>query len=425
MNAPLHTVAAASCYLLAHSTMCLAFLIIPRAYPEAVAPTMLGVSVLDAHNAAISYVKCLALVAHAVARCVSQQLGAHQSTLNKLTIGIPASVIALASVLGTPVLGVAVRVLCSLHHAYVECTGAACSEVTEDLERTKRKLAELTVLLGEYCLQAAATEQHVPLAAAVTHGAPEQMIGKLLVVQDEPALALPQAEQPQLELAAAAVQRPPPIWLPGEDPDEDEEPPTLIEVETPSPYKLRRDLLPTVLLSSRADESGAEGAGEPSRDSDAGEGEQLSTGSTVDTIIDTGFYQFEIPQAQSVIGAGSFGSVSVVRGWDKSTLEEFTCAAKVVKLVNGLDWELYSAERAALSEQGHANVVGIIDWHIDEEQGVGYLFLELCSGGDLGKALSPSAGAMPEESVRELLVQLVLALQHVHACGIVHNDQAG
>jgi hypothetical protein len=480
------TVAAACCYLRAHATMYLAFLIIAFAYPEAVAPTMLGDFVLDVRNAAISFVT---LIAHAAARCVSQQLGAHHfETLSKLVIGILASVPAMAigilavpaiaSVLGTSVLGVAVRVLYKLHDSYVECTRAACSEVIAELKRTKRKLIEMTVLAREYCSRAAATKQHALLAAAVRLGAGEQMLKELLVAQDAPALPPAScarvhaasaeaqcAEQPQLELAAAGAQRAPrlnaksgartdaeqegkegPTVTPdaksdaGADAEEDDDGvstlvppggdsdagtegrPSLLEIDTPA-SKPKHGLPLRVLVTSGADESGAEAAGEPSHDSNAGDGEQLQMGKTVEpTIIETRFAHFEIPQAQTALGAGSFGRVIAVRGRDKATLAEITCAAKVIKLEEPLHWDLYGAECAALSVLKHANVVGLTDEHIDAEKGVGYLFLELCSGGDLGKALSRTKGRLSDKRVCEVLVQLVLALQHVHACGIVHKD---
>ncbi|KAI9320653.1 kinase-like domain-containing protein [Dichotomocladium elegans] len=69
----------------------------------------------------------------------------------------------------------------------------------------------------------------------------------------------------------------------------------------------------------------------------------------------------------------------------------------------------------------HPNIVKTLDLLIDEK-GRWCTVMEYCSGGDLFTLLSEQRTAMPVMEQACLFKQLLLGLQHLHACGIAHRD---
>jgi serine/threonine protein kinase len=141
--------------------------------------------------------------------------------------------------------------------------------------------------------------------------------------------------------------------------------------------------------------------------------------------INTAKHAFRISSA-AIGKGGSFGQVhkatyTPING-DKGSNEQLEC--QVINIANAHGLESFCTECSILSQlaaPGHDNLVRFIDVQIDTVNGCAYMFIELCSGGDVLEALEKH-GPMQEERVRELLKQLALAVQYLHSRGIVHND---
>ncbi|QIX01806.1 hypothetical protein AMS68_007323 [Peltaster fructicola] len=68
----------------------------------------------------------------------------------------------------------------------------------------------------------------------------------------------------------------------------------------------------------------------------------------------------------------------------------------------------------------HDHIVNLIhDFETEYHQ---YMVLELCSNGDLYEAIRLGHGPLETEHVRDFMLQLVDAVQHIHANGVYHRD---
>jgi serine/threonine protein kinase len=68
----------------------------------------------------------------------------------------------------------------------------------------------------------------------------------------------------------------------------------------------------------------------------------------------------------------------------------------------------------------HPNIVNLLQSF--ETQSHIYLVLEFCSNGDLYEAIRLDKGPLETEHVREFMLQLVDAVEHMHAKGVYHRD---
>jgi serine/threonine protein kinase len=68
----------------------------------------------------------------------------------------------------------------------------------------------------------------------------------------------------------------------------------------------------------------------------------------------------------------------------------------------------------------HTNIINLIH-HFETEQHI-YLVLEFCANGDLYEAIRVGRGPGQTEHVRECMLQLVDAVEHMHANGVYHRD---
>lgn len=68
----------------------------------------------------------------------------------------------------------------------------------------------------------------------------------------------------------------------------------------------------------------------------------------------------------------------------------------------------------------HPNIVNLLQSF--ETQNHIYLVLEFCSNGDLYEAIRLDKGPLETEHVREFMLQLVDAVEHMHAKGVYHRD---
>ena len=117
-----------------------------------------------------------------------------------------------------------------------------------------------------------------------------------------------------------------------------------------------------------------------------------------------------------LIGRGGQGSVCTVRHVAEG-------AIYIMKRIHVVEQQ---ARRAALREAQHLQllqhtaVVGYRDCFIHED--FLCIVMEHCAGADLARRISMAREPFTEEQVLQWLVQLALALHHVHERGVLHRD---
>jgi serine/threonine protein kinase len=79
----------------------------------------------------------------------------------------------------------------------------------------------------------------------------------------------------------------------------------------------------------------------------------------------------------------------------------------------------FRREADAVSALGHANIVGIHDFH--EDGGLAYLVMDLLSGEDLGSRLE-RAGTLPLDEALAVFEDVAAGLEVAHERGLVHRD---
>ncbi len=118
------------------------------------------------------------------------------------------------------------------------------------------------------------------------------------------------------------------------------------------------------------------------------------------------------------LGAGSMGTVhlAVQLSLDRKV------AIKILSphLSRKADYvERFLREARSVAKLNHPNVISGID--VGEENGVRYFVMEYASGLTVGDVLK-RGGAMAEERVVRVAIQIGKALEHAHEAGLVHRD---
>ncbi|XP_061314326.1 serine/threonine-protein kinase Nek4 isoform X6 [Pezoporus flaviventris] len=120
------------------------------------------------------------------------------------------------------------------------------------------------------------------------------------------------------------------------------------------------------------------------------------------------------------VGKGSYGEVSLVRHRQDSK----QYVIKRLNLKNASNRERKAAEQEAqlLSQLKHPNIVTYREsWQ--GEDGLLYIVMGFCEGGDLYHKLKEQKGQLlPENQVVEWFVQIAMALQYLHEKHILHRD---
>ncbi|NXA20751.1 NEK4 kinase, partial [Ibidorhyncha struthersii] len=120
------------------------------------------------------------------------------------------------------------------------------------------------------------------------------------------------------------------------------------------------------------------------------------------------------------VGKGSYGEVSLVRHRQDSK----QYVIKKLNLKNASNRERKAAEQEAqlLSRLKHPNIVTYREsWQ--GEDGLLYIVMGFCEGGDLYHKLKEQKGKLlPENQVVEWFVQIAMALQYLHEKHILHRD---
>ncbi|GAB5568149.1 serine/threonine-protein kinase Nek4 isoform X5 [Prionailurus iriomotensis] len=120
-----------------------------------------------------------------------------------------------------------------------------------------------------------------------------------------------------------------------------------------------------------------------------------------------------------VVGRGSYGEVTLVRH-----RRDGRYVIKKLNLRNASSRERRAAEQEAqlLSQLKHPNIVTYKEsW--EGGDGLLYIVMGFCEGGDLYRKLKEQKGRLlPESQVVEWFVQIAMALQYLHEKHILHRD---
>lgn len=128
-------------------------------------------------------------------------------------------------------------------------------------------------------------------------------------------------------------------------------------------------------------------------------------------------------EAVSPLNHGSFGMVFLAQDTMTHDLVAIKCLSKITAKseCSPINVDENSVELACHERLGrHPNIVNLL--HSFETQAHIYLVLEYCAMGDLYEAIRLGRGPLETENVREFMLQLVSAVEHMHLKGLYHRD---
>lgn len=127
------------------------------------------------------------------------------------------------------------------------------------------------------------------------------------------------------------------------------------------------------------------------------------------------YLSLTVDEALDVIGSGTFGLIRKVRR--KSDGRLFARKELNFERMNERDRKHIVSEVNILRTLQHDHVVRYEERYVDTENGVLYIVMELCEGGDLGSVIKRCRKAkthLPEETVWGFFAQMVTALEACH-----------
>jgi len=125
-----------------------------------------------------------------------------------------------------------------------------------------------------------------------------------------------------------------------------------------------------------------------------------------------------------LLNHGSFGMVSLAKDIHSGEMVAIKCLTKpnsAAAATTEFAIDELSQEYEFHSRVGnHPNVVNLI--HSFETESHMFLVLEYCPNGDLYEAIRLGRGPLETEHVRDFMLQLVAAVEHMHSKGVYHRD---
>ncbi len=121
-----------------------------------------------------------------------------------------------------------------------------------------------------------------------------------------------------------------------------------------------------------------------------------------------------------VIGKGGMGSVYLA---EHKLLDNVRVAIKVINadMVNSFTRQMLKQEAEHLAKLRHQNIVGFIEYHIDEEGNL-YLIMEYAEGQSLRQFITETNGLIVEERLCPLFEPILDGVGYAHKQGILHCD---
>ncbi|KIJ59716.1 hypothetical protein HYDPIDRAFT_162091 [Hydnomerulius pinastri MD-312] len=123
----------------------------------------------------------------------------------------------------------------------------------------------------------------------------------------------------------------------------------------------------------------------------------------------------ELYEPLDIIGNGSFGIIRKARR--KSDGLIFARKELNFERMSERDRKQIVAEVNILKDLDHEHIVRYHDRHVDREAGILYILMEYCGGGDLSTIIKQAQKhnrPVPEDTIWNYFMQILLALQHCH-----------
>ena len=124
----------------------------------------------------------------------------------------------------------------------------------------------------------------------------------------------------------------------------------------------------------------------------------------------------------SALNHGSFGMVSLAKDIKTEELVAVKCLTKPTAISADANSAVDLTEEFKYHSRlgSHPNIVNLIH-HFETESHL-FIVLEFCSNGDLYEAIRHGRGPLETEHVRESMLHLVDAVEHMHSKGVYHRD---
>lgn len=127
--------------------------------------------------------------------------------------------------------------------------------------------------------------------------------------------------------------------------------------------------------------------------------------------------------SSDTLGKGAFASVVQAHAKSKDgSPEGMPRAVKILENVLGMKSAMVAREIKIMNEILHPNVVQVFETF--RESSTVYIFMELCTGGELSMAIA-EAGRLGEEQAANVTSQMLSAVQYLQAENISHRDIKG
>ena len=120
------------------------------------------------------------------------------------------------------------------------------------------------------------------------------------------------------------------------------------------------------------------------------------------------------------IGAGGMGTV--YKGYQKSLDREVAIKLLNPALVDNTEFiKRFEREAKSIAKISHPNIVSVLDFGQNDEDGVYYMVIEFVDGTSLAKLIAEKL-VVPLEEFLPIIIQCLAGLQHVVMQGVIHRD---
>jgi len=118
------------------------------------------------------------------------------------------------------------------------------------------------------------------------------------------------------------------------------------------------------------------------------------------------------------LGRGKFGVVTL--GTEKKTGKNYAIKTIGKNKLEGIEQEMVRTEVEIMFFCRHSSIVKCYD-HFEDYENI-YMIVELLTGGTLINFLSVQESILPENKIRDLILQIAKGIKYLHHFGILHRD---